>query len=182
MGFAKKIISEIDHVLGKVEEDQLRILAEKLCKGKRIFVVGEGRSGLIGKSFAMRLMHLGANVFVVGETITPALEKEDILVAVSGSGQTKSVVETAAKARKLGCEVLVLTANPDSDLSASGTLVLHIPAATKYRKPEEPETIQPLGSLFDQTLHVAVDIICLYFGELKNEDNSSAFNRHSNLE
>lgn len=182
MGFAEKIISEIDQVLGKVDEEQLRVIAGKLFEAKRIFVVGEGRSGLIGKSLAMRLMHLGAQIYVVGETITPALEKDDTLVAVSGSGQTKSVVQAIAKANDLGCEVIGMTANPESELASSVTNLLYIPAATKYRRPEEPVTIQPLGSLFDQSLHIVSDIICLYYAQLNDEDHSNAFNRHNNLE
>lgn len=36
---------------------------------KNIFVMGAGRSGFVAKAFAMRLMHLGYNVYVVGKTV-----------------------------------------------------------------------------------------------------------------
>src|SRR3954469_18485535 len=106
------ILKEIETVLSQVEEDQLQELAAQLQKAKRIFVIGEGRSGLMAKSFAMRLMHLGVAVFVVGETITPAIGKGDLLVAVSGSGTTKSVVWTAEKTQSLGCRVIAVTTDP----------------------------------------------------------------------
>lgn len=176
------ILKEIETVLGHVAEEQLLRLAAELQKAKRIFIIGEGRSGLMAKSFAMRLMHLGATVYVVGETITPAIAKGDHLVAVSGSGTTKSVVWTAEKTQQLGCKVIAVTTNPESPLAAVAAQILHVPAATKYRRENELKTIQPLGSLFDQCVHLLFDTICLLFSELNDVDHAQAFGRHSNLE
>src|SRR3954462_12449781 len=128
------ILKEIETVLSQVAEDNLQELAVELQKAKRIFIIGEGRSGLMAKSFAMRLMHLGATVFVVGETITPSIEEGDLLVAISGSGTTKSVVWTAEKTKSFGCSVMALTTNSESPLAAAATQILHVPAATKYRR------------------------------------------------
>lgn len=176
------IIKEIESVLSQVEENQLQEIAVQLQKAKRIFVIGEGRSGLMAKSFAMRLMHLGAAVYVVGETITPSIEDGDLLVAISGSGTTKNVVWTAEKTQYLGCSVVGVTTNPESPLGTTATTILHVPAATKYRRENELKTIQPLGSLFDQCAHIIFDTLCLQFSELNQVDHTAAFGRHSNLE
>jgi 6-phospho-3-hexuloisomerase len=176
------ILNEIKTVLSQVDENQLKDIAVNLQKAKRIFVIGEGRSGLMAKSFAMRLMHLGATVYVVGETITPSIENGDLLVAISGSGTTKSVVWTAEKTSSLGCSVVAITTNPESPLAATATTILHVPAATKYRRENELKTIQPLGSLFDQCAHVVFDTLCLQYSALNEVDHSAAFGRHSNLE
>ena len=136
----------------------------------------------MAKSFAMRLMHLGAEVFVVGETITPAIKGEDTLIVVSGSGKTKNVIWVAEKARELGCSVIAFTSNLESELAEVASSNVHIPAATKYRKEGEMESIQPLGSLFDQCMHLVFDSICLCFAELKKVEHSNAFKLHSNLE
>ncbi|WP_160726110.1 6-phospho-3-hexuloisomerase [Bacillus sp. USDA818B3_A] len=176
------ILKEVETVLSQVEEGQLQELAGKLERAARIFIIGEGRSGLMAKSFAMRLMHLGATVYVVGETITPSIGEGDLLVAVSGSGTTKSVVWTAEKTQSLGCEVIGVTTNPESPLAAASTSILHVPAATKYRRENELKTIQPLGSLFDQCVHLLFDTICLQYSELSSVSNQDAFARHSNLE
>src|ERR1700724_946320 len=111
------ILEEIGSVINRVDQEELTHFIKTIQSGKRIFVVGEGRSGLMAKSFAMRLMHLGASVYVVGETITPSIEKDDILVAVSGSGTTKSILFFAQKASELGCKVAALTTNPESELA-----------------------------------------------------------------
>lgn len=176
------ILKEVETVLSQVAEEQLQKLALELQKAKRIFIIGEGRSGLMAKSFAMRLMHLGATVYVVGETITPAIAEGDLLVAVSGSGTTKSVVWTAEKAQSLGCTVIAVTTNPESPLAAAAAQILHVPAATKYRRDHELKTIQPLGSLFDQCAHLLFDTICLLFSKIGDVNNSAAFARHNNLE
>ena len=182
MSVVQTILTEIETVLRQVEEEQLQVVAAELQKAKRIFIIGEGRSGLMAKSFAMRLMHLGASVYVVGETITPSIEEGDLLVAVSGSGTTKSVVWTSEKTQSLGCTVIAVTTNPESPLAAAAAHILHVPAATKYRRENELKTIQPLGSLFDQCVHILFDTICLQFGKLNDVDHTQAFGRHSNLE
>jgi len=176
------IIKEIETVLSQIEENKLEEIAGQLQKAKRIFVIGEGRSGLMAKSFAMRLMHLGASVYVVGETITPSIEEGDLLVAISGSGTTKNVVWTAEKTHSLGCSVVAVTTNPESPLALHATNILHVPAATKYRRENELKTIQPLGSLFDQCAHIIFDTLCLQYSTLNKVDHNLAFSRHSNLE
>ena len=182
MSLTQTILKEIEMVVSKIEENKLEELASDLQLAKRIFVIGEGRSGFMAKSFAMRLMHLGATVYVVGETIAPSIEKGDILVAVSGSGTTKSVVWTSEKAKSLGCTVIAVSTNPNSQLATVATKLLHVPAATKYRREDEMKTIQPLGSLFDQSVHILFDVICLHYGKLNEINHDQAFSRHSNLE
>ncbi|AJY73468.1 6-phospho-3-hexuloisomerase [Paenibacillus beijingensis] len=176
------IIGEIETVLNKLEAGAIQETAATLAEGKRIFVVGEGRSGLMAKSFAMRMMHLGATSYVVGETITPSMAAGDILVAVSGSGTTKNVVWVAEKARELGCTVIGVTTDEQSQLGRSATKLLHIPAATKYRREGEAASIQPLGSLFDQCVHLVLDAVCLEYGGIRQVDGGMALRLHSNVE
>jgi 6-phospho-3-hexuloisomerase len=182
MNNLEAIISEMQGVLKDVDSEMIEKVSSLLLSEKRIFVIGEGRSGFMAKSFAMRLMHLGAHVYVVGETITPSLQNGDVVVAVSGSGTTKSVVNTAKKARELDCPVIAITTKIDSELAGYATIVTHIPAATKYRTNNEAASIQPLGSLFDQCVHIFCDAVCLHVAANKSEDNGTAFLRHSNLE
>lgn len=176
------IQDEIHLVLSNINETELKEFASLLKSKKRIFVIGEGRSGLMAKSFAMRLMHLGATVYVVGETITPSIEQDDILVSISGSGKTKSVVWTAEAAKNLNCHTLAITTDTDSPLAQVASSILCIPASTKYRKEHELKSIQPLGSLFDQCAHIVFDSLCLYFAEINQVSFEFAFKQHSNLE
>ena len=42
-------------------------------------------------AFAMRLMHLGFVVYVIGDVTTPSINEDDCLIAISGSGETRTV-------------------------------------------------------------------------------------------
>jgi 6-phospho-3-hexuloisomerase len=178
------VANEMVTVLSQVKEEEALELSQELRKAKRIFVCGEGRSGLMGKAFAMRLMHGGYHVYVIGETITPSIEKDDLLVAISGSGSTGAIVQFTTKAIEVGARVFLVTTNRDSKLAKVSDGILVIPAATKYRLPEEPRTIQPLGNQFDQAVHLLLDAVII--SSLQEEDYKSAntemSKRHANLE
>ncbi|WP_255437473.1 6-phospho-3-hexuloisomerase [Thalassobacillus sp. CUG 92003] len=177
------VANEVSDVLHQVDEEQAVGLSQHLQTAERIFIAGEGRSGLMGKAFAMRLMHGGFTVFVTGETITPSIGQGDLLVAISGSGSTASIVQFANKAKEAGAKVCLVTTNPDAELAGRSDSVLLVPAATKKRRPEEPDTIQPLGNQFDQSIHLLLDAIIIQ--TMQTNENSSyqdMTNRHANLE
>ncbi|TSB47819.1 6-phospho-3-hexuloisomerase [Alkalicoccobacillus porphyridii] len=169
-------IAEVETVISKVDETDLDRTAQALTKARRIFVSGEGRSGLMGKAIAMRLMHANYSVFVTGETITPSISEGDLLLLISGSASgTESFIE---KANKAGAQVVLVTANPEIQ-KQEGQHTLFIPAATKYRKAHEPETIQPLGNQFDQSVHLLLDAIIV---KLVAGEQETMRARHANLE
>ena len=178
------VSNEITTVLSNVNEEEALQLSKELKRGKRIFISGEGRSGLMGKAFAMRLMHGGFHVYVIGETITPSIEANDLLIAISGSGSTGASYQFAKKAKEVGATVFLVTTNKESKMADISQGVLVIPAATKYRRPNEPKTIQPLGNQFDQSVHLVLDAIII--GTLNAENAEKEFaemtKRHANLE
>ena len=176
------VLAEIRGVATGIDRAQLRDLAHALIGAKRIFVTGEGRSGFMAKAFAMRLMHLGLPVSVIGETTTPALRGTDTVVAVSGSGTTGGTVRVAEQAAALGATIWAVTTDPTSPLGLAATGQLVIPAATKYRRADEAPTIQPLSSLFDQATHIALDVVCLQIAGARGVDNALAARAHANTE
>ncbi|MFG6147123.1 6-phospho-3-hexuloisomerase [Halobacillus sp. B23F22_1] len=174
---------EVSQVLANVDEDQAVKAAQSIENAERIFVTGEGRSGLMGKAFAMRLMHAGYEVYVTGETITPSIHEGDLLLAISGSGSTGSICQFAEKAKGQGAVITAVTTNAESRLGEVSDHVLVVQAATKKRLPEEPETIQPLGNQFDQSLHLLLDAVIIYaVNQSKKTNNDEMTNRHANLE
>lgn len=136
----------------------------------------------MANAFAMRLMHLGLTVHVVGEATAPPLLEGDTLVAVSGSGATAGTVRTAQEAADTGGRILSVTTDPESPLAALADIVVHVPAATKYRRPGEAGTIQPLSSLFDQSVHLVLDALCLRLAEIRAIDNTTAKAAHVTTE
>lgn len=178
MDVLKVIMAEIEDVIGKVKEEELQAFIAQLDKSKRVFVAGEGRSGLSAKGFAMRLMHLGYTVFVVGETITPAVKENDVFIGVSGSGTSANVVNDTKKAAEKGCTVLAVTSKPESPLAALADTVLVIPGTVKGDAGEKRGSVQLLSSLFDQSLHITLDAVCLMISYRDNTANETATNAH----
>jgi 6-phospho-3-hexuloisomerase len=176
------VLHEIEAVLARVDAAAPERAADALAAAPRVFVTGEGRSGFMARAFAMRLMHLGLPVHVIGETTTPALGDGDRLVAVSGSGTTEATVRHAERAVANGAAVMAVTSATDSPLAALADVTLLIPAATKYRRPGEPATVQPLSSLFDQCTHVLLDVVCLALAGARGVDNAAAVAAHANTE
>lgn len=174
----KDIMKEISDVMDKVGEEELNEFVSYLQKDNKIFVDGEGRSGLMAKGFAMRLMHLGFRVYVIGETITPSMEKEDIFIAVSGSGESSNTVSDTKKAIKAGSNVLAVTSNAQSSIASIANMVLIVPGTVKSQLGKERKSIQLLSSLFDQTLHITLDAICLMLSRREQFSNAEATKKH----
>ncbi|MDR1904741.1 MAG: SIS domain-containing protein [Treponema sp.] len=168
------ILKEIEDVLSRVNTQEMNHTLSCLDKKHRIFVGGEGRSGLVARGFAMRLMHLGYTVYVAGETITPDLAAEDLFIGVSGSGASANVVNDAAKARNAGCRLLAITGKHDSPLAEASDAVLCVPGTANGDTGDDSGSVQLLSSLFDQSLHIVLDALCLAVSLRDVTDNTSA--------
>lgn len=174
----RTIIGEIEGVVDRIDRDEMAGVLEAIRKETRIFVSGEGRSGLVAKGFAMRLMHLGYTVYVVGETITPALQKDDVFFAVSGSGTSAHVVADTRKALEKGSTVIAVTSKKDSTVAGMAKIVLVVPGTVKSDRGENRGSVQLLSSLFDQSLHIVLDAICLMVSRRDQIHNDSAVKLH----
>ena len=177
---AATIVRELERSAGNLSEADINGLIQKIRSHKRIFVYGTGRSGLMLKAFAMRLMQMGLTSYVVGETTTPSVEKEDLLVVASASGETGSVCMTAQSALKQGAGLAIITSAPESTLGKLQKPDVVIEAATKFSTSEA--SVQPLGSLFEQMLLVIFDAISLQMSRETQGGNDEMARRHASLE
>ncbi|MBD1544436.1 6-phospho-3-hexuloisomerase [Arthrobacter sp. IA7] len=175
------VLDEIQRTAARVDPEQVAALASEIKDAERIFVTGAGRSGLVLKMAAMRLMHLGLTVHVVGETTAPAIRAGDVLLAASGSGTTSSVVKAAQTAAAQGARVAVYTTNPGSPLAEAASAVVVIPGVQKTDHGSAASR-QYSGSLFEQVLFTTTEAV---FQSLWEEDAAAAEDlwlRHANLE
>lgn len=175
-----EIVRELDNTCAQISEEQIQSLIDEIDAHKRIFVYGTGRSGLMLKTFAMRLMQIGRTAFVVGETTTPSVEPGDLLIVASASGTTRSVVDAAASAVKQGVDVVAITGKQDSDLSKIVEPLIRIEVGTKFST--SAATIQPLGSLFEQMLLLIFDGAILRMSRRQEDTNSAMAKRHASIE
>ena len=154
----EEIVDNIMVVSDETNEESVNEMMDILTSSKNVFVIGQGRSGLVARAFAMRLMHLGIGVYVVGETITPAIDDDDCLLAISGSGETSYIISTAKIAKMRDAKIVAVTSYSESTLGKMSDLVIHIKGRTKvdseknYIKRQmdgKHLSLSPLGTLFE---------------------------------
>ncbi|MEM1486380.1 6-phospho-3-hexuloisomerase [Oscillospiraceae bacterium PP1C4] len=181
--YSNEIIRELERTLSNIPAEEAEKLADCILKSQKVFVAGAGRSGFMVKAFAMRLMHMGFDAYVVGETVTPNLEKEDLLLIGSGSGETGSLVSMANKAKNIGSAIGLVTIFPESAIGKLASIVIKVPAPTPKVETETGfKSIQPMGSLFEQSLLLFLDAIILRLMEKQGNNSDTMFTRHANLE
>ena len=166
---------------GGATPDPFEAVADLLADADRVFVVGAGRSGLALRMTAMRLMHLGLDVHVVGDVTTPAIAAGDVLLTASGSGTTGAIVRAAENASEAGARIAAVTTAADSPLARLATAVIVVPAADKLDR-SGAASAQYAGGLFEQLVVVLGDAL---FHSLWKRSGASAdelWPRHANLE
>ena len=185
--------SKIRSIANGISDQATEKFIRELLNAKRVYVIGAGRSGLVAKAFAMRLMHLGLQAYVVGETITPALNRGDVIVIFSGSGRTNTVADLAETAREIGGRICLITSNADSRIGkiADSIVIIeqHRDAVTDEAAEFEVrqmmgdhKSFAPLGTLFETASMIFADAVISRMMEITQTDESALKNRHTNIE
>jgi len=164
----------IGSTLTNLDPKQISGLAKRIHEAERIFLIGSGRTGLVVEMFAMRLAQLGMPVFIVSHPTTPALEKSDLLILVSGSAETETILSTAAKAERIGAEIFVVTQNEESSLGKMVQDPLIIPSPTENTKVLN-------GTLFEMALLISLDAVIAELLNLSGQRFEDMSNRHANI-
>ncbi|MCT9080870.1 6-phospho-3-hexuloisomerase [Streptomyces fulvoviolaceus] len=165
---------EVGDLLGDVDETSFdAVVTELLTPGRRWFATGQGRSGLVASMTAMRLMHLGQNVHVLGEATAPSVESGDGLIVISGSGETPVSVHYARRARAHGARILAVTARPSSTLVELADVVLRVPSR---------DTAQFSGSLFEQGALLVLDAVVMALTAGREGEHARMQARHTNMQ
>ena len=173
------ITTKIQDILGQVTKSDIEKIIHSFFKAKRIVVYGAGRSGLVSNAFAIRLVHLGFQTFVIGETIGAPIKKGDLVFIVSGSGETIPAVMTAEITKNIGAKLVVVTGKKTSRIMkyADIAVVLSADCTEKERK-----RYAPLGTLFEASAWILLDGIIAELMKSKKETEESMRSRHATLE
>jgi 6-phospho-3-hexuloisomerase len=189
----KDLIESVRESLTRVNLDQVeKMIVEMLVStDRRILVLGTGRSGLVGRAFAMRLMHLGFQVYVMGETITPSIGRGDLVIALSGSGTTKLVVTAAEIGKTVGAKIIAVTSYPDSDIAKLADHIVIIKGRTKVADEQdyflrqlmgEHEPMAPLGTVFEISMMTFLDGVVVELMRRLGLTEKELRKRHATIE
>ncbi len=189
---AKWILSGVNGVIQSIDDKEIERIVEVILEAReyKILLLGTGRSGFVGRAFALRLMHLGFNVYVSGETITPALAPEDLVLAISGSGTTTTVVAQAEVSKAVGSKVVAVTSYQDSQLANIADEVIVVKGRTKIDQDFDYEKRQitgeydnaPLGTMFEISVMVFLDSVIAYLMHKLGVTEVDLRKRHANAE
>lgn len=168
----------VTHIAGKAATD----LIQRIEKAESIFFSAQGRAGFILRCFCMRLMHLGFRVYFCGETVTPAITGNDLLIVLSGSGETPSTVEAVRLAKQYKTETYGILGNIESRIGSLVDHNLHIPGTTKLLRDEEPVSAQMAGSLFEQSVFLFLEAVVLKIYQTQKKNVGSVSSRHAVIE
>jgi D-arabinose 5-phosphate isomerase GutQ len=124
-GDINRYYAQVEHfarnagLLKNIDAQHLGDWVDKVLNRRGNYIVdGVGRSGFVAKAFGMRLTHLGRNVFMRDGPTTPAFLRGDSYIPLSGSGNTREIIEGVVKAKLHGADVFPITVNIDSRLSS----------------------------------------------------------------
>ena len=185
--------TKIRTIADVISNDQINALIDEILNADRIYTMGAGRSGLVAKSFAMRLMHLGLSAFVIGETVTPAMKQGDIVIVFSGSGATKTVADIAETAKEIGGRVCLITTKKESRIGRIADCIVIIESQRDRVTDESAEfeirqmmgehkSFAPLGTIFETTAMVFADAIISRLMEITQCRPEDLQCRHANIE
>ncbi|OUT97908.1 MAG: arabinose-5-phosphate isomerase [Betaproteobacteria bacterium TMED41] len=146
--FPPKKILEIARNVLEIESREVKKLSEKLdsqfieatnlifsCKG-RVVVSGMGKSGHVGNKVAATLASTGTSSFFLHPAEAQhgdlgMVRSEDIVIAISYSGETEELCKLAPLLKRLGSKLISLTGNPNSSLATLSDVHLNASVTTE---------------------------------------------------
>lgn len=161
-------------MIQSLDAAELDLLVEAMISAKKVFLSGQGRSGLMARALAIRFMHIGLPVHVAGEPSTSSISTGDLLIAVSASANTKTTLEHMRVARDSGATVVLVSAKKAD--AAIAHLSLTLPARSLVA------TVQHAGSLFEQAFLLVGDAIAWQVQQRLGADERLLDQRHANLQ
>jgi 6-phospho-3-hexuloisomerase len=182
LAFTTVVPQEIERVIAAIDPEQVEALMQAITEAGSVFVCGAGRSLLMMQAFAMRLVHLGMEAYVVGETITPAIKPGNLLIAGTGSGETRVTQAMIEAAHARSARTCAITAHAQSAIGRASDLVVEIPTPVTVAADVVRGSVQPPGSLFEQCLLVVCDTMVMLFMQRLGVTEEQMRARHTKLE
>ena len=163
-----------------------------ISENSKIYIFGIGRSGFVGKAFAMRLMHLGFKSYFIGEATCPAVSNNDLLIVVSGSGETYSIVNLLNKINKINkinnklelkgknkIKIISITHKDNCTLKELSDFIVNLDI--DGGNSNKTEKCFPMGTLFEEIAFIYLDTIIYNLMEKLNISEEDMKKRHCNF-
>lgn len=178
MSNQKLILDRLTTILSETDNDNSAKLLQLVDEAGSIFVGGAGRSLLVSRFFAMRLVHAGYNVSMIGEVVTPAIKAGDLLILVSGSGGTETLLPFVKKAKSVGAKLVVISMKKSSPMADAADLTIQIGNDNSFPLTKG----MPMGAQFELSTLIFLEAVIAdnIFAKGLTEEGMRAI--HANLE
>jgi arabinose-5-phosphate isomerase len=122
---AAAILALVDRLDGRLDA-AVKLLYE--CQG-RVIVTGMGKSGIICRKIAATLSSIGTAAFFLHPAEAThgdlgVIHSNDVLIALSYSGETEEILRLLEAIRRLGARLIVMTGFPGSPLGLAADVTL----------------------------------------------------------
>ena len=178
----KDVLAELDKALLAVDKESVEKFVEAVLDAEQVYFVGVGRVLLSLQAICKRLAHLGIKAHYVGEITEPAITDKDLLIVGSGSGGSLFPLGIAKKAHTIGAKIIHIGSNPNSEMKELCEFMVRIPVRTKNYLDDEIDSVQPMTSLFEQSLLLFGDIVAKMIIDEQKIDMKGLWRYHANLE
>jgi 6-phospho-3-hexuloisomerase len=180
------IQANIDHLDKNFKYTQkfINLVHDGLVNKRRFFLLASGRSAFILQCFATRLVHLGAEIFIVTNLASmPSMRKKDILIVLSGSGTTSIVVSLLNNyvntVKPYG--IVTITSHPETIIGRVGDITIKLKGRTKRDKDiGDTAVLTPEGTQFEIAAFVYLDAIIAELAIKLGKTNEDLLKKHSN--
>lgn len=177
---SQRVVEELSTVFNQLDAGSVEDFINAVLAADKVLVVGVGRVRIALAAFVKRLNHLGIPAWLVGDVNEPPITDRDLLLIGSGSGESIFPKNIAICAKKYGATLAHLTSSPHSSIAEMSDVVVDFHCGSKSGS--GIHSIQPMTTLFEQSLLLFGDMICLQLMRRKGLSVEQVSGQHANLE
>lgn len=172
----RNVLSDYGELLNKtfslIDEEQFLRVGDMLNNAGRVYIYGQGSSGLVAREMEFRFMRLG----MVCKAITDdhmirvnrvMLDSDCLVIGISISGETKIITQAIQNAKKVGAKTVLVTSNNSDDLRQQCDELVLV-AVKKHLA--QGNNISPQFPVL-----VVMDIFYAYYMDLDRDHRSQIF-------
>lgn len=175
-GRAQRFIADrVTAVLDRVDPKSIEKAVDILSRAPQVFVYGAGRSGIIGRAFAMRLVQAGLRAYVIGESVTPIVREGDAVFILSNRGESYSSIATGNIVRREGAHLIVVTARSGSKIAHTASHLI----VFDFDEDADRPRFAPLGTLFESASLRFTDALVAELMRVRGETEETMRRRHA---
>jgi len=137
----------VESLIDRLDQNFARAVDLLYKTRSRIIVIGMGKSGLVGRKIAATLASCGTPAMFIhpaeaGHGDLGMILKQDVIIAVSYSGETREIVDLLGFIKRIGVKLICITGDPRSRIARYSDIILDSRVETEA----EPSGLVPTAS------------------------------------